>query len=175
MQATSQWLQQWDAASENNSWGPYSARTSRTDPLQTVPAKSSVSWSCLVQRTHISPSVIFCSRPGFRVNWTVWRTVYLSRAGEINSGQDAPSFSTLIFRDFSMTKKMKIHDLSVQYIFPSAKCMRPLFQGRTGCGGRPSGWHDIVTRQRLVSSATTQVNTSISQCQCRCRSSHPGC
>ena len=33
----------------------------------------------------------------------------------------------------------------------SAKCTRPLFQGRTGCGGRPSGWHDIVTCQRLVS------------------------
>jgi len=32
----------------------------------------------------------------------------------------------------------------------SAKCTRPLFQGRTGCGGRPSGWHDIVTCQRLV-------------------------
>jgi len=28
---------------------------------------------------------------------------------------------------------------------PSAKCTRPLFQGRTGCGGRPSRWHDIVT------------------------------
>ena len=24
------------------------------------------------------------------------------------------------------------------------------FYGRTGCGGRPSGWHDIVTCQRLV-------------------------
>ena len=33
---------------------------------------------------------------------------------------------------------------------PSAKCTRPLFQGRTGCGGRPSGWHDIVTCHRLV-------------------------
>jgi len=33
---------------------------------------------------------------------------------------------------------------------PSAKCTRPLFQGRTGWGGRPSGWHDIVTCQRLV-------------------------
>jgi len=35
----------------------------------------------------------------------------------------------------------------------SAKCTGrtgPLFQGRTGCGGRPSGWHDIVTCQRLV-------------------------
>jgi len=32
----------------------------------------------------------------------------------------------------------------------SAKCRRPLFQGRTGSGGRPSGWHDIVTCQRLV-------------------------
>jgi len=35
-------------------------------------------------------------------------------------------------------------------LLPSAKCTRPLFQGRTGCGGRPSGWHDIVTYQRLV-------------------------
>jgi len=35
-------------------------------------------------------------------------------------------------------------------LLPSAKCMRPLFQGRTGCGGRPSGWHDIVTCQRLL-------------------------
>ena len=31
----------------------------------------------------------------------------------------------------------------------SAKCTRPLFQGRTGCGGRPSGWHDIVTYARV--------------------------
>ena len=35
-------------------------------------------------------------------------------------------------------------------LLPSAKCTRPLFQGRTGCGGRSSGWHDIVTCQRLV-------------------------
>ena len=35
-------------------------------------------------------------------------------------------------------------------LLPSAKCTRPLFQGRTGCGGRPPGWHDIVTCQRLV-------------------------
>jgi len=35
-------------------------------------------------------------------------------------------------------------------LLPSAKCTRPLFQGRTGCGGRPTGWHDIVTCQRLV-------------------------
>ena len=32
----------------------------------------------------------------------------------------------------------------------SAKCTRPLFQGRNHCGGCPSGWHDIVTCQRLV-------------------------
>ena len=36
-------------------------------------------------------------------------------------------------------------------LLPSAKCTRPLFQGRTGCGWRPSGWHDIVTCQRLFS------------------------
>jgi len=35
-------------------------------------------------------------------------------------------------------------------LLPSAKCTCPLFQGRTGCGGCPSGWHDIVTCQRLV-------------------------
>ena len=35
-------------------------------------------------------------------------------------------------------------------LLPSAKCTRPLFQGRTGCGRRPSGWHDIVKCQRLV-------------------------
>jgi len=35
-------------------------------------------------------------------------------------------------------------------LLPLAKCTRPLFQGRTGCSGRPSGWHDIVTCQRLV-------------------------
>jgi len=49
------------------------------------------------------------------------------------------------------------HPNSVEYgnsktttLLPSAKCTRPLFQGRTGCSGRPSGWHDIVTCQRLV-------------------------
>ena len=35
-------------------------------------------------------------------------------------------------------------------LLPSAKCTRPLFQGRTGCGWRPSGWHDIITCQHLV-------------------------
>ena len=38
-------------------------------------------------------------------------------------------------------------------LLPSAKCTRPLFQGRTGCGRRPSGWDDIVTCQRLVHAA----------------------
>jgi len=37
----------------------------------------------------------------------------------------------------------------------SAKYTRPLFQGRTGCGGSPSGWYDIVTRQHLVSNILT--------------------
>jgi len=47
--------------------------------------------------------------------------------------------------------------ISVEYgnsktttLLHSAKCTRPLFQGRTGCGGRPSGWHDIVTCRHLV-------------------------
>jgi len=40
-------------------------------------------------------------------------------------------------------------------LLPSAKCTRPLCQGRTGRGGRPSGWHDIVTCQRLVPGAVS--------------------
>jgi len=44
-------------------------------------------------------------------------------------------------------------------LLPSAKCTRPLFQGRTGCDGRPSGWHDIVTCQRLVFVSFTTVQT----------------
>jgi len=35
-------------------------------------------------------------------------------------------------------------------LLPSAKCTRPRFQSQTGCRGRPSRWHDIVARQRLV-------------------------
>ena len=38
-----------------------------------------------------------------------------------DQNQGAPSFSTLIFCYFSMTKKMKIHDLSAQRIFPSKR------------------------------------------------------
>jgi len=41
-----------------------------------------------------------------------WVTLRVSLTG-------APCFSTLIFHDFSMTRKMKIHDLPAQHIFPS--------------------------------------------------------
>jgi len=34
-----------------------------------------------------------------------------------------------------------------------AKCTRPLFQGRTGCSGRPSGWHDIVSFRHMPASS----------------------
>jgi len=44
----------------------------------------------------------------------------------------------------------RIRNSKTTTLLPSAKCTRPLFQDRTGCGGRPSGWHDIVTCQRLV-------------------------
>jgi len=43
----------------------------------------------------------------------------------------------------------RIRNSKTTALLPSAKCTRPPFQGRTGCGGRPSGWHDIVTCQRL--------------------------
>jgi len=49
------------------------------------------------------------------------------------------------------SKKILSPPLSKPWRRPcSAKCMRPLFQGRTSCGGRPSGWHDTVTCQHLV-------------------------
>ena len=44
-------------------------------------------------------------------------------------------------------------------LLPSAKCTRRLFQGRTGCGGRPPGWHDIVTCQRLVACSCSRFLT----------------
>ena len=53
----------------------------------------------------------------------------------------------------------------------SAKCTRPLFQGRTGCGGRPSGWHDIVTCQSSffvcfsVTVKTYRSNRSFYRCK----------
>jgi len=51
-------------------------------------------------------------------------------------------------------------------LLPSAKCTRPLFQGRTGCCGRPSGWHDIVTCQRLVDFGVVNiVNTTDIDCE----------
>ena len=45
----------------------------------------------------------------------------------------------------------------------SAKCTPPLFQGRTGCGGHPSGWHDVVTCQHLVRLAAPFEMVSIEQ------------
>ena len=48
-------------------------------------------------------------------------------------------------------------------LLPSAKCTRPLFQGRTSCGGRPSGWHDIVTCQRLVFYFLSHQNSILCQ------------
>ena len=71
------------------------------------------------------------------------------------------SLSTTVIK-FSIisdpTRKFSLSRLnSVEYgncktttLLPSTKCTRPLFQGWTGCSGRPSGWHDIVTCQRLV-------------------------
>jgi len=53
-------------------------------------------------------------------------------------------------RQISLLHSLRSFTENVLLWTPSAKCTRPLFQGRTGCGGRPSGWHDIVTCQRLV-------------------------
>ena len=74
---------------------------------------------------------LVCQRPSS--NFPYFRTplanFLLSRSNSVEYGNSKTTTSTLL---------------------PSAKCTRPLFQGRTGCGGRPSGWHDIVTCQRLV-------------------------
>jgi len=50
----------------------------------------------------------------------------------------------------SRSNSVEYDNSTTTTLLPSAKCIRPLFQGRTGCGGNPSGWHDIVTCQRLV-------------------------
>jgi len=36
-------------------------------------------------------------------------------------------------------------------------------------------WEELTSKVNITHSTTTQVNTSISQLQCCCRSSHPGC
>ena len=62
-----------------------------------------------------------------------------------------PYFRTLL-ANFLLTcpNSVEYGNSKTTTLLPSAKCTRPLFQGRTGCGGRPSGWHDVVTCQRLV-------------------------
>ena len=67
-----------------------------------------------------------------------------------------PSSNFLYFRT-PLANFLLCRPNSVEYVnsetttlLHSAKCTPPLFQRRTGCGGRPSGWHDIVTCQRLV-------------------------
>jgi len=64
-----------------------------------------------------------------------------------------PYFRTLL-ANFLLSRPNSVEygNSKTTILLPSAKCTSPLFQGRTGCGGRPSGWHDIVTCQRLVSS-----------------------
>ena len=67
-----------------------------------------------------------------------------------------PSSNFLYFRTplanflLSRPNSVEYGNSKTATLLHSAKCTRPLFQGRTGCGGRPSGWHDIVTCQRLV-------------------------
>jgi len=66
-----------------------------------------------------------------------------------------PSSNFLYFRTplanflLSRPNSVKYGNSKTTTLLHSAKCTRPL-QGRTGCEGRPSGWHDIVTCQRLV-------------------------
>jgi len=46
-------------------------------------------------------------------------TLHNSEASSLETrNQGAHSFSTMTFHDFSITKKMKIHDVSAQHIFP---------------------------------------------------------
>jgi len=53
----------------------------------------------------------------------------------------------------------------------SAKCTPPLFQGRTGCGGRPSGWHNIITCQPLVIIIIIIITVITEKCFCNSRNS----
>jgi len=72
---------------------------------------------------------LVCQRPSsnFTYFWTPLANFLLSRPNSVEYGNSKTT--TLLY---------------------SAKCTRPLFKGRTGCGGCPFGWHDIVTCQRLV-------------------------
>ena len=64
---------------------------------------------------------LVCQRPSsnFPYFWTPLANFMLSRPNSVEYGNSKTT--TLL---------------------PSAKCTRPLFQGRTGCDRRPSGWHD---------------------------------
>jgi len=64
-----------------------------------------------------------------------------------------PSSNFLYFRT-PLANFLLSRPISIEYgnsktttLLPSAKCTCRLFQSRTGCCGRPSGWHDIVTCQ----------------------------
>ena len=58
-----------------------------------------------------------------------------------------------------VTNSVEYGNSKTTTLLHSANCTRPLFQGRTGCGGRPSGWHDIVTCQHLVHSKLDYCNS----------------
>jgi len=85
---------------------------------------------CRVQLHSLLPtddacsSSIVCQRPSS--NFPYFRTpltnFLLSRPNSVEYGTGNSKTTTLL---------------------SSAKCTRPLFQGRTGCGGRPSGWHHM--------------------------------
>jgi len=87
------------------------------------------------------------------------RPRYRSAAAETKSGlvcqrptSNFPYFRTS-FANFLLSRPNSVEygNSKTTTLLPSVKWTRPLFQGRTGCGGRPSGWHDIVvTCHRLV-------------------------
>ena len=101
---------------------------------------------CCYTLFYLMPAArLVCQRPSsnFSYFWTPLANFLLSRPNSVEYGNSKTT--TLL---------------------PSAKCTRPPFQGRTGCGGHPSGWHDIVTCQGLVFKTFALVLTWIFPSRC---------
>ena len=82
---------------------------------------------------------------------TYWWCLHAARLVCQRSSSNFPYFRTPLANFLlSRPNSMEYGNFKTTTLLPSAKCTHPLFQGRIGCGGRPSGWHDIVICQRLV-------------------------
>jgi len=85
-------------------------------------------------------------RPATGTSWVV------SYGGKTIPRWRTAAILKIVISPYLTEKSSYFHDVIKKWksCIGQTPSTRPLFQGRTGCGGRPSGWHDIVTCQRLV-------------------------